>query len=88
MSYPIQTASALVEELNSIASANGGNAFVSDLQSDPHGNDYRAVTVDITRQDWHRIHGKLVAAGWRTFGDGGLVHVLPENHFLVAVPSF
>lgn len=88
MSFPTHTATALVEELNSIASANGGNAFVSGLQPDPHGNDYRSVTVDITRHDWHRIYGKLLAAGWRNFGDGGIVHILPENHFLVALPSF
>ena len=88
VSFPTQTAVTLVDELSTIASAHGGNVFVSGLQPDPHGNDYRAVTVDITRHDWHRIHGKLIAAGWRAFGDGGLVHELPEGNYVVAQPSF
>jgi hypothetical protein len=86
--YPTQRASALADELNEIASANGGNVFVSDLQPDPHGSDYRAITIDITRHDWHRIHPRLVAAGWSSYGDGGMVHSLPEQNYLVAIPSF
>ncbi len=88
MSYPVQAATALIHQLDSIASANGGNAFVGELQPDAHGPDYRSVVVDITRQDWRRIYPKLLASGWTSYGEGGMVHNLPEGAFVVAMPSF
>jgi hypothetical protein len=47
------------------------------------------VLVDITKHDWHRLQGKLVQAGWQRFGDNDeMIHALPEQHFIVARPSF
>jgi hypothetical protein len=88
MSYPTSLATTLVEQLDAIASANGGNAFISGLKPDAHGAEYRQVTADITRSDWRRIYPELVAAGWRSYGDGGMVQALPQGHFLVVVPQF
>jgi hypothetical protein len=88
MSFPIESASRLVDELNTIASAKDGNVFVGKLESDARGDDYRTVKVDITRRDWHRIHPTLISAGWSTFGDDCLVHTLPYGSYLIAEPSF
>ena len=88
MSYPTSLATSLVDQLESIASANGGNAFISGLMPDAHGAEYRQVTADITRTDWRRIYPELLAAGWRGYGEAGLVHPLPEGQFLVVIPQF
>jgi hypothetical protein len=89
VSYPDHQASLLINQLNVIASANGGNVFLGELERDPHNSDYWSVLVDITKHDWHRLQGKLVQAGWQRFGDNDeMIHSLPEQHFIVARPSF
>jgi hypothetical protein len=88
VTYPNESAQSAIAHLDAIASAGGANVFVSELASDPHGEDYRKVTVDITRQDWRRIHPKLVAAGWSNFGEDSLAYSLPQQHYVIAQPSF
>jgi hypothetical protein len=89
VSYPDHQASLLINQLNLIASANGGNVFLGDLKQDPHNSDYRSVSVDITKQDWHRLQTRLAQAGWQRFGDNDeMIHELPGRAFIVARPSF
>jgi len=88
MSYPLNIATTLVDELDAIASARGGNVFISGLKSDVHGPEYRVVTADITRHDWHRIYPQLVAAGWSSYGEHGMVHTLPEGNYVIVSPQF
>jgi hypothetical protein len=89
VSYPDHQVSLLINQLNVIASANGGNVFLGEVELDPHNSDYWSVPVDITKQDWHRLQGKLAQAGWQKFGENDeMIHALPERHFIVARPSF
>lgn len=87
-SYPIQTAHALIDELTSIGSKNGGEIFLSNLTDDPHGYDYRRVVVDVTRQHWGQMRVAMVSAGWHVFGEDSFIHDLPGGSYLLADPSF
>jgi hypothetical protein len=89
VSFPDHQATLLVDQLNRFASASGGNVFLGEIAQDPHNGDYRTVSVDITKQDWHRLQSKLAQAGWQRFGhEGDLIHALPGGGFLVARPKF
>jgi hypothetical protein len=86
--FPDHQATLLVNQLNRLASANGGNVFLGEITQDPHNTDYRTVLVDVTKQDWHRLRVKLTQAGWQYFGEADLIHELPGSAFLVARPRF
>lgn len=78
----------LVDALSNVASKNGGDVFVSDIQSDERGDDYRKVIVDINRQDWRKLHKDFVSLGWTSFGEESLAHTLPNSAYIVATPRF
>jgi hypothetical protein len=89
VSFPDHQATLLVNQLNLMASANGGNVFLGEITQDPHNSDYRTVAVDITKYDWHRLQLKLSNAGWQRFGyESDMIHELPGSGFLVARPKF
>jgi len=88
MSYPIEKARTLVQDLNSLGSKNDGEIFLGSLLDDPHGYDYRRVIVDVTRQHWRQMNPAMVASGWHAFGEDSLIHDLPGGNYLLADPSF
>jgi hypothetical protein len=89
VAYLDHQASLLINQLNLIASANGGNAFLGELEQDPHNSDYWSVSVDITKHDWRRLQPRLLQIGWQRFGrNEEMIHELPNQQFVVARPSF
>jgi hypothetical protein len=88
MAYPIAQAQNLVDGLSNAASKDGGDVFVSAIQADERGDDYRRVIVDINRQDWRRLHKDFVSLGWTSFGEDSLAHALPNGAYIVATPRF
>lgn len=86
--YPKKTALALINDLDAIGSKDDGEIFLGGLEDDPRGCDYRRVVVDVTRQHWHQMRGKMLSAGWHPFGGDSLIHDLPGGTFLLADPSF
>ena len=88
MAYPLAQAQILADSLSNVASKNGGDVFVSAIQPDERGDDYRKIYVDINRQDWRKLHKEFVALGWTSFGEDSLAHVLPNDTYLIATPKF
>jgi hypothetical protein len=88
MPYPTKNAMLFVNELCAIASRNGAEVFAGALETCAQGEDYRSVTIDVTRSDWRRLQPKLLAAGWKSFGGDTLVHPLPDGTFVISDPSF
>ena len=86
--YPTAQAQELADALDSIGSRHGATVFVSALNEDWRGDDYRRVTVDVTRAHWGQLRRELQAVGWQVFSEDSLIYDLKNGNYLIAEPNF
>jgi len=86
--YPTAQAQELADQLDSIGSRHGATVYVGPLCEDWRGDDYRRVTVDVTRAHWGQLRRELQAVGWQVFSEDSLIYDLKNGNYLIAEPNF
>ena len=86
--YPTAQAQELADALDAIGSRHGATVYVGPLCEDWRGDDYRRVTVDVTRAHWGQLRRELQAVGWQVFSEDSLIYDLKNGNYLIAEPNF